>query len=161
MLIRTDAAGGSQAFLGHLDQQGLAYSVGLPVTWQIGEIASTLGEDIKQGIIRPDGTVSDTTDAYVADITSRMHSWAGEPLGINLDKYPTDMRIIIRVEHPARGAQLRITDVDGRRVQAFVTTGQGMRTDSTRSTGPGAGASNASGISRTAAWGNSRTRRSG
>lgn len=31
------------------------------------------------------------------------------------------MRIIIRVEHPARGAQLRITDVDGRRVQAFVT----------------------------------------
>ena len=125
MLIRTDAAGGSQAFLGHLDHQGLAYSVGLPVTWQIGEIASTLGEDIKQGIIRAGGTVSDTTDAYVADITSRMHSWAGEPLGINLDKYPTDMRIIIRVEHPARGAQLRITDVDGRRVQAFVTNRPG------------------------------------
>ncbi len=125
LLIRTDAAGGSQAFLGHLDHQGLGYSVGLPVTWQIGEIASTLGDDIKQGIIRPDGTVSDTTDAYVADITSRMHSWAGEPLGINLEKYPSDMRVIIRVEHPARGAQLRITDIDGRRVQAFVTNRPG------------------------------------
>ena len=96
LLIRTDSAGGSQAFLRHLNQQGLAYSVGLPVTWQIGDIASTLGEGIKQGIIRAGGTVSDTTDAYVADITSRMRSWAGEPLGINLDKYPTDMRIIIR-----------------------------------------------------------------
>ena len=35
------------------------------------------------------------------------------------------MRIIIRVEHPASGAQLRITDVDGRRVQAFVTNQPG------------------------------------
>lgn len=125
LLIRTDAAGGSQAFIRHLDHQGLGYSVGLPVTWQIGEIASTLGTKVKQGIIRPDGTVSDTDEAYVADITSRMRSWAGEPLGINLDNYPDDMRIIIRVEHPARGAQLRITDVDGRRVQAFATNRPG------------------------------------
>lgn len=125
LLVRTDAAGGSQAFLQHLDELGVGYSVGLPVTWQIGEIASTLGDKVKQGIIRPDGTVTDTTDAYIADITSRMRSWAGEPLGINLEKYPTDMRIIIRVEHPARGAQLRITDVDGRRVQAFVTNRPG------------------------------------
>lgn len=35
------------------------------------------------------------------------------------------MRIIIRVEHPASDAQLRITDVDGRRVQAFVTNRPG------------------------------------
>lgn len=125
LLIRTDAAGGSQAFLNHLEALGLGYLVGLPVTWQIGEIASTLGDTVKQGIIRPDGTVSDTTDAYVADITSRMRSWAGEPLGINLDNYPDDMRIIIRVEHPARGAQLRITDVDGHRVQAFATNRPG------------------------------------
>lgn len=121
LLIRTDAAGESQAFLGHLDELGLRYSVGLPVTWQIGEIASTLGKAVKQGVIRPDGTVSNTDEAYVADITSRMHSWAGEPFGINLDKYPDDTRII-RVEHPARGAQLRMTDIDGRRVQAFVTS---------------------------------------
>lgn len=84
-----------------------------------------LGEAVKQGIIRPDGTVSNTDEAYVADIISRMHSWAGEPFGINLDKYPHDMRIIIRVEHPARGAQLRMTDIDGRRVQTFVTNRAG------------------------------------
>ena len=125
LLIRTDAAGGSQAFLHHLDAQGLAYSVGFPVTWQIGNIASTLGHEVKQGIIRADGSVSDPADAYVADITSRMRSWAGEPLGTDLDKYPSDMRVIIRVEHPASGAQLRITDVDGRRVQAFVTNRPG------------------------------------
>lgn len=125
LVVRTDAAGGSQAFLNHLDDLDVAYTVGLPVTWQIGEIASTLGTKIKQGIIRPDGTVSDIDESYVADITSRMRSWAGEPLGINLDKYPQDMRIIIRVEHAASGAQLRITDVDGRRVQAFVTNRPG------------------------------------
>ena len=125
LLIRTDAAGGSQAFLGHLDALGLAYSIGFPVTWQIGDIASSLGEAVKQGIIRPDGSVSDPADAYVADITSRMRSWAGQPLGTDLNKYPDDMRIIIRVEHPASGAQLRVTDVDGRRVQAFVTNQPG------------------------------------
>lgn len=81
LLVRTDAAGGSQSFLNHLNDQGLAYSIGFPVTWQIGEIASTLGDPVKQGIIR--------------------------------------------VEHPASGAQLRITDVDGRRVQAFVTNRPG------------------------------------
>ena len=125
LLVRTDAAGGSQAFLGHLDAHGLSYSIGFPVTWQIGDIASTLGEAVKQGIIRPDGSVSNPADAYVADITSRMRSWAGEPLGTDLDKYPDDIRIIIRVEHPASGAQLRITDIDGRRVQAFVTNRAG------------------------------------
>ncbi|GAB3597356.1 hypothetical protein CFAEC_13770 (plasmid) [Corynebacterium faecale] len=123
--VRTDAAGGSQSFLNHLNDQGLAYSIGFPVTWQIGEIASTLGDPVKQGIIRPDGTVTDPGDGYVADITSRMRSWAGEPLGPDLDNYPDDTRIIIRVEHPASGAQLRITDVDGRRVQAFVTNRPG------------------------------------
>lgn len=123
--VRTDAAGGSQSFLNHLNDQGLAYSIGFPVTWQIGEIASTLGDPVKQGIIRPDGTVTDPGDGYVADITSRMRSWAGEPLGTDLDNYPDDTRIIIRVEHPASGAQLRITDVDGRRVQAFVTNRPG------------------------------------
>ena len=80
LLIRTDAAGGSQARLGHLDALGLAYSIGFPVTWQIGDIASSLGEAVKQGIIRPDGSVSDPADAYVADITSRMRSWAGEQI---------------------------------------------------------------------------------
>lgn len=79
LLIRTDAAGGSQAFLNHLHSLGLAYSVGFPVTWQIGEIASTLGGAMKQGIIRPDGTVTHPEEGYVADITSRMRSWAGEP----------------------------------------------------------------------------------
>ena len=140
MLIRTDAAGGSQAFLGHLDHQGLAYSVGLPVTGQIGEIASTLGEDIKQGIIRADGTVSDTTDAYVADITSRMHLGRGAT-GHQPDKfhrcglYPGRAPARAATHHRCRWSACRP-----------VTNCPGHANRLTRSTGPGAGVSNASGI---------------
>ncbi|QGU08477.1 Transposase DDE domain protein [Corynebacterium occultum] len=125
LLVRTDAAGGSKKFINHLDQQGLAYSVGIGTFWQVADIASTLGGKVKQGIIRPDGTVSDIDDAYVADITSRVHCWAGEPVGITLEDYPPDMRFIIRVEHAASGAQLRTTDLDGRRIQMFVTNRNG------------------------------------
>lgn len=63
LLVRTDAAGGSKKFINHLDQQGLAYSAGIGTFWQIADIASTLGAKVKQGIIRPDGTVSDIDDA--------------------------------------------------------------------------------------------------
>ncbi|WP_197088333.1 transposase [Corynebacterium occultum] len=63
LLVRTDAAGGSKKFINHLDQQGLAYSVGIGTFWQIADIASTLGDAVKQGIIRPDGTISDIDDS--------------------------------------------------------------------------------------------------
>ncbi len=45
----------------------------------------------------------------------------------DLSRWPARMRLIVRKERPHPGAQLRITDVDGHRLTAFVTnstTGQ-------------------------------------
>jgi DDE family transposase len=39
----------------------------------------------------------------------------------DLSGWPTGMRLIVRKERPHPGAQLRITDVDGMRITAFVT----------------------------------------
>lgn len=125
VLVRTDAAGGSKKFLRHLDQQGFAYSVGLATSWLIADIASTLTEVTKQGVARPDGTVSDIDDAYVADITDKVRALGHNATGIKVADYPADMRFIIRVEHAASGAQLRTVDLDGRRIQMFVTNQKG------------------------------------
>ncbi len=46
--------------------------------------------------------------------------------GINLNLFPPDAPIIVRVEYPSEGCQLRITDVDGRRVTAFVAGSAGQ-----------------------------------
>ena len=125
LLVRTDAAGGTKKFINHLDQQGLAYSVGLATSWLIADIASTMTEVTKQGVIRPEGTISNIDDAYVADISTKVRTLGPSATGINIEDYPPDMRFIIRVEHAARGAQLRTVDVDGRRIQMFVTNRKG------------------------------------
>ncbi|QGU07044.1 Transposase DDE domain protein [Corynebacterium occultum] len=125
LLVRTDAAGGTKKFINHLDQQGLAYSVGLATSWLIADIASTLTEVTKQGVIGPEGTISNIDDAYVADISTKVRTLGPSATGINIEDYPPDMRFIIRVEHAARGAQLRTVDVDGRRIQMFVTNRKG------------------------------------
>jgi hypothetical protein len=39
----------------------------------------------------------------------------------DLTSWPTGMRLIVRKERPHPGAQLRITDLDGHRITAFVT----------------------------------------
>lgn len=45
---------------------------------------------------------------------------------INLDPFPPGTWVIVRVEYPAEGCQLRITDVDERRVTAFITDSAGQ-----------------------------------
>jgi hypothetical protein len=48
----------------------------------------------------------------------------------DLSGWPAGMRLIVRKERPHPGAQLRITDVDGMRITAFVTnTGRGQLAD--------------------------------
>ena len=58
-------------------------------------------------------------------------AWVAELTGLlNLEGWPTGMRVIARKERPHPGAQLRITDIDGHRITAFATnTRRGQLTD--------------------------------
>ena len=128
ILVRTDGAGGTKNVAAYLHSRGFAYSLGIRVNEKIGALVSTLADEVKQGVLRPgaDGGVTDTGTAYVADITGLLSTGKAGEYGINLDRFPSDTRVIVRVEYPAAGCQLRITDVDGRRVTAFITNSAGQ-----------------------------------
>ena len=96
ILIRTDSGGGTHGFLDWLTAKSrrLHYSAGMTIT-----------EDMQAAI----GKVRE--GAGVADITGLL----------DLSSWPAGMRVIVRKEHPHPGAQLRFTDIGGRRFTAFAT----------------------------------------
>ncbi|SNR85542.1 transposase, partial [Blastococcus mobilis] len=60
--------------------------------------------------------------AYDADGQVRPGAWVAEVTGLfDPSGWPPGMRLIVRKERPHPGAQLRITDLDGMRITAFVT----------------------------------------
>jgi hypothetical protein len=62
------------------------------------------------------------TPAYDSDGQVRPGAWVTEITDLlDLTRWPTGMRVIVRSERPHPGAQLRITDIDGHRVTAFAT----------------------------------------
>jgi Transposase DDE domain group 1 len=62
------------------------------------------------------------TPAYDADGQVRPGAWVAEMTGLfDLSGWPAGMRLIMRKERPHPGAQLRIIDMDGHRITAFVT----------------------------------------
>ncbi|AEK38177.1 transposase for insertion sequence element [Corynebacterium variabile DSM 44702] len=127
-LVRTDGAGGTKNVAAYLHKRGLAYSLGLRVNEKIGTLVSTMSDKVKQGVLRPaaDGGVTDIDTAYVADITGLLSTGKPGEYGINLDSLPPGTRVIVRVDYPAEGCQLRITDINGRRVTAFITNSGGQ-----------------------------------
>lgn len=134
LLIRSDAGGGTKGLIEHIESLGHGYLMGFRGSDAIGIIASTTGKAAKSHILRPDGAPATLATGFIADITGRIQTWAPQrppKIGINLDNYPAGMRVIMKAEHPASGAQLTITDVDGRRVRLFVTNlrGQPQRLD--------------------------------
>jgi hypothetical protein len=55
-------------------------------------------------------------------IVPRAAAWVAEAAGlIPRTGWPPSTRLILRKERPHPGAQLRITDADGRRVTGFLT----------------------------------------
>ncbi len=109
VLIRTDAAGCTHAFLDWLVGQRLQYSVGF-----------TLPTDFEQTL--PKIPRSAWSPAYDADGEIRDGAFVAEATGLlDLSSWPAGMRVIIRSERPHPGAQLRITDIDGNRITAFAT----------------------------------------
>jgi hypothetical protein len=112
VLIRVDGAGGTHELLAWLTRRRLSYSVGFSLP---GDLAS---------IQRKLATIPDQLwePAYDADGQLRPGAWVAEVTGLfDLRSWPVGMRLIVRKERPHPGAQLRITDIDGHRITAFVT----------------------------------------
>lgn len=112
VLVRTDAAGGTHAFLDWLTERRMSYSVGF-----------TLG-DVSEVLIAIPAEV--WTPAYTSNGDIRDGAWVAELTGLlDLTGWPAGMRVIARKERPHPGAQLRLTDVDGHRITAFATNSRG------------------------------------
>jgi hypothetical protein len=112
VLVRIDGAGGTHELLAWLTRRRLSYSVGFSLPGDLVSIQQTLA------------AIPDTAwePAYDADRQPRPGAFVAEVTGLfDLTSWPAGMRLIVRKERPHPGAQLRITDVDGMRITAFVT----------------------------------------
>lgn len=112
VLVRIDGAGGTHELLAWLTRRRLSYSVGFSLPGDLASIQKKLS-----------GIPADAwTPAYDADRQVRPGAFVAEVTGLfDLTSWPTGMRLIVRKERPHPGAQLRITDLDGMRITAFVT----------------------------------------
>jgi hypothetical protein len=121
VLIRVDGAGGTHELLAWLTRRRLSYSVGFTLPGDAASIQAKLTEVPAEA----------WTPAYDADGQVRPGAWVAELTGLfDLSGWPAGMRLIVRKERPHPGAQLRITDVDGNRITAFVTnTSRGQVAD--------------------------------
>ena len=101
-LIRTDSAGGTHEFVAWLANRGrwLSYSVGMTITDAIHQAVLKVPPAAWMPAVEPEWEIRD--GAWIAELTG----------GI-LDGRPRGMRLIVRKERPP-GAQLRITDADGK-----------------------------------------------
>ncbi|TQN43618.1 DDE family transposase [Blastococcus colisei] len=109
VLIRTDGAGASHAFLDWCHGQRLSYSIGFGLPANTADLLTQIPAEV-------------WTPAYDGNDAIRDGAWVAELTGLlDLTGWPPGMRVIARKERPHPGAQLRITDADGLRVTAFAT----------------------------------------
>src|SRR3954463_2587837 len=112
VLVRVDGAGGTHELLAWLTRRRLSYSVGFSLPGDLASIQAklaTIPDDLWEPAYDADGQPRD--GAFVAEVTDLF----------DLSGWPPGMRLIVRKERPHPGAQLRITDLDGMRITAFVT----------------------------------------
>ena len=118
LLVRSDTAGATHQVLDWLTQQdhvrgrSLEYSIGFPVHKGIAvhDAIHALPEVAWQAALDADGQVRD--GAHVAEITNL----------VDLSRWPSGMRLIVRREKPHPGAAITLFEAtDGWRYQAFAT----------------------------------------
>jgi hypothetical protein len=120
LLIRADGAGATHELLDWLTKQGqlrgrrLEYSVGFPTkNTALTSAITAIPERAWTPAVAADGEVRDGAD--VAEATGLL----------DLRRWPTGMRVIVRRERPHPGAQLSLLEeADGWRYQAFATNTQ-------------------------------------
>ena len=109
VLVRTDGAGASHAFMTWLHTKRVSYSIGFGLTDAMVTALAAAPESAWSVAVDHAGKVRD--GARVIDATGLL----------DLTRWPAGMRVIIRKERPHPGAQLRFTDADGLRLTAFAT----------------------------------------
>ncbi|WSC10672.1 IS1380 family transposase [Streptomyces scopuliridis] len=115
ILVRTDSAGSSKAFLAHLRdmrKRGIRtfFSVGYAITEPVRRAVRAMPDRLWHPALDQNGTLRD--GAEVAELTGM----------VDLDGYPADTRIIVRRERSHPGVQLSLFDQDeGLRHQVFLT----------------------------------------
>jgi hypothetical protein len=117
VLVRGDSGAGVHAFVRHIHDLGLAYSVGIYAHQPIIDALDVLPRQAWRAARDTDGAPRD--GAQVAELTR----W----LRPARDPWPAGMRVIARRERPHPGAQLRLTDADGWRITLFATNARGGR----------------------------------
>jgi hypothetical protein len=111
VLVRGDAGSGVKAFLAHVHELGLLFSVGMNIRGPIRDALDAVPKQAWRCALDADGQPRE--GAQVAEVTR----W----LPATFTGWPPGTRVIIRRELPHPGAQLRITDIDGWRLTAFAT----------------------------------------
>ncbi|MGH8892888.1 MAG: IS1380 family transposase [Actinomycetes bacterium] len=117
VLVRGDSGAGVHAFIRHIHDLGLGYSVGIAAHQPVIDALEALPRQAWRAARDTDGAPRD--GAQVAELT-RYLSPPTRP-------WPPGMRVIARRERPHPGAQLRLTDADGWRITVFATNTRGGR----------------------------------
>jgi hypothetical protein len=119
VLVRTDTGGCSKAFLHHITDLGLEYSIGFGANETVKAAVEAIPEQAWRAAVDSDGEPRD--GARVAELTAWMPTPYRAKLSDPLANWPATMRVIARRERPHPGAQLRLTDHNGWRVTCFAT----------------------------------------
>ena len=117
VLVRGDTGAGVKAFLAHVHQLGLGYSVGMYASVPIQQALKCLPRQGWRAAVDVDGQPRD--GAQVAELTR----WLPD----SFTGWPPGMRVLARRERPHPGAQLRLTDEAGWRITLFATNTEGGR----------------------------------
>ncbi len=109
ILVRTDSAGATHEVMDFCREHRLRFSAGYELTDQVRAAILKLPETVWISALATDGTPRE--NGQIAEITN----------DLDLDRWPTGSRVIVRRERAHPGAQLSFTDHDGHRFQALLT----------------------------------------
>ena len=109
VLVRSDGGGYSHRFFDAIVERGLEFSVGWQANPDIAEAITGLPEDAWTPAHDSGGQPREGAD--VTELTALLE----------LGGWPAGTRVIARREIPHPGAQLRLTDIDGRRITCLAT----------------------------------------
>lgn len=110
VIARADSAGMSHGFVDGCRQRGVRFVVGHQLTAEIANVVVAVGNRRWRPAVTADGGEERET-GQVTEITGL----------VDLSGWPEGTRMIARREEPHPGAQLTFTDVDGHRLQVFIT----------------------------------------
>jgi hypothetical protein len=126
VLVRADTGACSKAFLHHITNAELEYTIGFPAREGIATAIAAIPEQAWRAALDGDGEPRD--GAQVAELTAWIPTPTKptrSPTRFGPQHWPTGMRIIARRERPHPGAQLRLTDHNGWRITCFATNTKG------------------------------------